>query len=94
MTDAIGAGSIPLSSLIVQTAGEKAEQNGETLATPENVNKVADQVDEQVAQAQQNQAQQQEAKRSLAVGVSAAQQQQELAEIYVEQSTGQEVENN
>ena len=92
--------AIPASSRIIQTVGEKTQQNvvpaqsDPSLITPEDVNDRAQNVDNRIEQNQQAQEQQRTTARTAAVGISAAQQQQQVAEIFIEQSSDTEIDNN
>ncbi|WP_440874636.1 hypothetical protein [Thalassotalea sp. PLHSN55] len=94
MINPVNTNSVPLSTRVIQSAGEAAEKNvvpGQTdpsiVATPENVNKAVDYAADGVANKQQTEQANQEAIRSLVVDVNHAQHQQDLVDQYIAQST-------
>lgn len=95
MINSVSASSTPLSTRVIQSAGEAAEQNvvdsqtdPSVLNTPENINTVVDAAQDGVQQRQQTQQAEQDAVRNLALEVNQYQQQQELIDIYQSQSSG------
>jgi hypothetical protein len=85
---------VPLSTKIIQSTGEATEKNvvasqkdPSILATPENVNKITDRAEESVINKRQEKQTEQEALRSLAVGINQIQHQQSLIDQYIDQNS-------
>jgi len=94
MINSVSSSSIPVSTRVIQSAGEAAEKNvvpsqtdPSIVATPENINKLTDKAEVRLQDKQQIEQAEQEAVRSLAVDVNQIQHQQKLVDQYISQST-------
>ena len=89
----------PISTQLIQTLGQQAQKNvvpsvdDPALVTPEDVNTRVDTGVDRANQLQQTQAEAQAAKRGAAVSISNRQNQQEAAELFIEISTGEEIDS-
>jgi len=85
--------NLPLTTRVIQTAGEAA-QNPQVTATPEDVNNRVDELEQVALEASATKDDNQQARKDFAATVFIAQNQKQSFETFVEASTDEETDDN